>query len=113
MKKIEAIVRHAKLNQITDALLTNGIKGMNMTDIKGFGRQLGHNDLHGKQEVRAPIYLPMVKLEIVLDAQLVDKAIAIIQKNAFTGQVGDGKIFVSAVENVVRIRTNQSGKEAI
>ncbi len=111
MKKIEAIIKPFKLDEVKDALQNAGISGMTVSEVKGFGRQKGHTELYrGGEEVD---FLPKIKLEIVVPDDLVQPVIARIEQTAKTGRIGDGKIFVSAIEEVVRIRTGERGKEAL
>ena len=112
MKKIEAIIKPFKLEEVKDGLSRMGIKGMTVTDVKGFGRQRGHKEVYRGAEYQVD-FVPKVKLEIVLDSKLVPQVLALIQEKARTGKIGDGKIFVIPVEEVVRIRTGETGKEAI
>jgi len=112
MKKIEAIVRHYKLEEIKNALTAAGVQGMTVSEVRGFGRQRGHKEQYRGAEYTVD-FLPKVKMELVVSDDLVKVAIDTIIKNARTGQVGDGKIFVTALEQVIRIRTGESGSEAI
>jgi nitrogen regulatory protein P-II 1 len=112
MKKLEITIRHSRLNAVKDGLLALGVRGMSITDIKGFGRQGGHTEIYRGNEIQVD-FVPKVKMEIVMKAELVDKAIDVIRQHACTGQVGDGKIFVLPVENVIRIRTDERGVCAI
>lgn len=112
MKKIEAIIKPSKLDEVKDALARLGVKGMTVTEVKGFGRQRGHREVYRGAEYQID-FVPKIKLEIVVDSELVPQAIGIIQQKARTGEIGDGKIFVIPVETVVRIRTGEVGKEAI
>jgi nitrogen regulatory protein P-II 1 len=112
MKKIEAIVRHYKLEEIKNALTAAGVQGMTVSEVRGFGRQRGHKEQYRGAEYTVD-FLPKVKMELVVSDDLVTTAIDTIIKNARTGQVGDGKIFVTALEQVIRIRTGESGSEAI
>lgn len=112
MKKIEAIIKPFKLEEVKDALQEIGIKGMTVTEVKGFGRQKGHIELYRGAEYDIT-FIPKVKMEIVVPDELLEKAISIIEKNARTGNIGDGKIFVSTLEEVIRIRTGERGEEAI
>lgn len=112
MKKIEAIIRTYKLDEVKDALNEVGIHGMTVTDVKGFGRQKGYIEVYrGKEyEVR---FLPKVKIEVIVSDALAEKVIATIADKAKTGSVGDGKIFVYTIEDVIRIRTGERGESAI
>jgi nitrogen regulatory protein P-II 1 len=112
MKKIEAIIRHFKLEDVKNALVENGISGMTITEVRGFGRQKGHTEMYRGTEYRVD-FVPKVKIEVVVDDAKVQSALATIVKVAQTGQVGDGKIFVSSLEDCVRIRTGETGSGAI
>lgn len=112
MKKIEAIVRHFKLEDVKNALIEKGITGMTVTEVRGFGRQRGHTEMYRGTEYRVD-FVPKVKIEAVVDDNKVKPAIDAIVKVAQTGQVGDGKIFVSALEDTVRIRTGETGHDAL
>ncbi len=112
MKKIEAIVRHHKLDDVKEALVGVGLQGMTITEVRGFGRQRGHTETYRGTEYRVD-FVPKVKIELVVGADAVTKAVAAIVDAAKTGQVGDGKIFVSELTDVVRVRTGESGKAAI
>ncbi len=112
MKKIEAIVKPFKLDEIREALGDVGIAGMTVTEVKGFGRQKGHTELYRGAEYQVD-FLPKVKIEIVLDDERVEMAVETILKTAKTGKIGDGKIFIFNVEQAIRIRTSEYGDEAI
>ena len=112
MKKIEAIVRHFKLEDVKNALIEKGITGMTITEVRGFGRQKGHTEMYRGTEYRVD-FVPKVKVEVAVDDSKLKSAIDAIVKAAQTGQVGDGKIFVSELKDVVRIRTGETGNEAI
>ncbi len=112
MKKIEAIIKPFKLDEVKEALHEIGLQGMTVTEAKGFGRQKGHTELYRGAEYVVD-FLPKVKIEIVMDDGLVDRAIEAITQAARTGRIGDGKIFVSTIEEVLRIRTGEKGSEAI
>ncbi len=112
MKKIEAIIKPFKLDEVKDALANIGIKGMTINEVKGFGRQKGHAELYRGAEYVVD-FIPKIKVEIIVQDDLSDEAMTIIEKTARTGKIGDGKIFVSHVEDVVRIRTGQRGEGAI
>lgn len=112
MKKIEAIVKPFKLDDVREALADVGIAGMTVTEVKGFGRQKGHTELYRGAEYQVD-FLPKVKIEIVIDDDRVDVAIETILKSAKTGKIGDGKIFVTTVEQAIRIRTSEQGDEAL
>ncbi|WP_031482130.1 P-II family nitrogen regulator [Maridesulfovibrio frigidus] len=112
MKKIEIIIRPFKLDEMKESLSEIGIKGMTITDVKGFGRQRGHKEVYRGAEYQVD-FLPKIKLEVVVDESMLDETIETVLKTARTGQVGDGKIFVTPVDEVVRIRTGESGSEAL
>jgi len=112
MKKIEAIIKPFKLDEVREALSEVGISGLTVTEVKGFGRQKGHTELYRGAEYVVD-FLPKIKIEIVVATDSVDQAIEAIIKAARTGKIGDGKIFVTAVEQVVRIRTGETGESAI
>jgi|WetSurMetagenome_2_1015567.scaffolds.fasta_scaffold582863_2 nitrogen regulatory protein P-II 1 len=112
LKKIEAIVKPFKLDEVKDALNDLGIKGMTISEVKGFGRQKGHTEIYRGAEYVID-FLPKVKIEIVVDETMAGKVVEVIQKSARTGKIGDGKIFVIPVDEVIRIRTGEQGKEAI
>ena len=112
MKKVEAIIKPFKLDEVKEALHEIGIKGITVTEAKGFGRQKGHTELYRGAEYVVD-FLPKVKVEVVMDDGLVERAIESIQSAAETGRIGDGKIFVTPIEEVVRIRTGEKGADAI
>jgi nitrogen regulatory protein P-II 1 len=112
MKKIEAIIKPFNLDAVKDALNAIGIQGMTVTEVKGFGRQKGHVELYRGAEYDIS-FVPKVKMEIVVAEALVERAVTTIQEKAKTGKIGDGKIFVTAVERVVRIRTGETGEAAL
>ncbi len=112
MKKLEIITRPFKIGEIKQALTTLGIKGMTLTEVKGFGRQHGHKEIYRGAEYQVD-FLSKVKMEIVLEDEMVEKAVEVVVGAARTGKVGDGKIFVYPVENAVRIRTGETGDKAI
>jgi nitrogen regulatory protein P-II 1 len=112
MKKIEAIIKPFKLDEVKEALHEIGLQGLTVTEAKGFGRQKGHTELYRGAEYVVD-FLPKVKIEVVLDDVMVDRAIEAIQQAAHTGRIGDGKIFVTNVEEAIRIRTGERGKDAI
>lgn len=112
MKKVEAIIKPFKLDEVKDALTQIGIKGNTVTEVKGFGRQKGHTELYRGAEYVVD-FLPKIKLEVVVPDDLVDKVIETIVSSAKTGRIGDGKIFVTPVSEVVRIRTGERGEDAI
>ena len=112
MKKVEAVIKPFKLDEVKEALHEIGIQGLTVTEAKGFGRQKGHTELYRGAEYVVD-FLPKVKIEMVMDDALVERAVEAIQQAAHTGRIGDGKIFISQVEEVVRIRTGERGVEAI
>lgn len=112
MKKIDAIIKPFKLEDVKEALAAVGVEGMTVTEVKGFGRQKGHTEIYRGSEYTVD-FLPKIKLEIVLDDDRVQGAIDSIVKSAKTDKIGDGKVFVSSVEEVTRIRTGETGAEAI
>jgi nitrogen regulatory protein P-II 1 len=112
VKKIEAIVKPFKLEEVKDALAALGIQGMTVIEVKGFGRQKGHTEIYRGSEYVVD-FLPKVKIELVLADNLLTPAVEAITKAAKTGKIGDGKIFVSNVENAIRIRTNETGEQAV
>ncbi len=112
MKKIEAIIRPFKLDDVKDGLMEIGVKGMTISEVRGFGRQKGHTELYRGNEYRID-FLPKIKVEIVVENNMLDQAIDTILEKAKTDKIGDGKIFVTNLEEVVRIRTGESGEEAI
>jgi len=112
MKKIEAIIKPFKLEEVKDALAEVGIEGMTVTEVKGFGRQKGHTEIYRGSEYTVD-FLPKIKLEAVVADNRVDAAVSAIIKAAKTGKIGDGKVFVSTVEQVVRIRTEEKGEAAV
>lgn len=112
MKKIEAVIKPFKLDEVREALSEVGVSGLTVTEVKGFGRQKGHTELYRGAEYVVD-FLPKVKIEIVVAESAVEGAIDAIVKAARTGKIGDGKIFVTSVEQVVRIRTGETGEEAV
>jgi nitrogen regulatory protein P-II 1 len=112
MKKIEAIIKPFKLDEVKDSLHDLGIQGMTVTEVKGFGRQKGHTEIYRGSEYTVD-FLPKLKLEVVVADAQVEAAVAAIIKGAKTGKIGDGKIFVSTVEQVIRIRTEEKGEAAV
>ena len=112
MKKIEAIIKPFKLDEVKDGLSGLGVKGLTVTEVKGFGRQRGHKEVYRGAEYQVD-FVSKIKIEIVMESGLVAEAVKIIQEKARTGQIGDGKIFIIPVEEAVRIRTGETGKEAI
>ena len=112
MKKIEAIIKPFKLDEVKDALSELGIQGMTVIEAKGFGRQKGHTEIYRGSEYTVD-FLPKLKIEIVITDDVVERAVAAIIKGARTGKIGDGKIFVSNIEEAVRIRTEEKGEQAV
>ncbi len=112
MKMVTAVIKPFKLDDVRDALGDIGVKGITVTEVKGFGRQKGHTELYRGAEYIVD-FLPKIKIEAAVDDSLVDQVIEAISKSANTGKIGDGKIFVTAVEQVIRIRTGESGVNAL
>ena len=112
MKKIEAIIKPFKLDEVKDALNAIGIQGMTVTEVKGFGRQKGHVELYRGAEYDIS-FIPKVKIEVVVADSMVEKVLSTIMEKAKTGKIGDGKIFISKLEEIVRIRTGEKGEIAI
>ena len=112
MKKIEAIIKPFKLEEVKDALASVGIEGMTVSEVKGFGRQKGHTEIYRGNEYTVD-FLPKIKIEIVLPDNLVSGAVDAIVKAAKTGKIGDGKVFVSPMEDAIRIRTEERGERAV
>ena len=112
MKKIEAIIKPFKLDEVKEALQEVGLKGMTVTEVKGFGRQKGHTELYRGAEYVVD-FLPKVKIELILEDEMVEKAVEAIRSSAQTGRIGDGKIFVSSIEDAIRIRTGERGDAAV
>ncbi len=112
MKKIEAIIRPFKIDDVREALSEIGVKGMTLTEVKGYGRQKGHTEMYRGSEYTID-FLPKVKIEIIASDSMVERIVSTIIKVAKTGQVGDGKIFITPVEEVIRVRTEESGDDAI
>jgi nitrogen regulatory protein P-II 1 len=112
MKKIEAVIKPFKLDEVKEALQEVGIQGITVTEAKGFGRQKGHTELYRGAEYVVD-FLPKVKIEIVIADDLVNKAVEAIKTAAYTGRIGDGKIFISTIEQAIRIRTGESGNDAL
>lgn len=112
MKKIEAVIKPFKLDDVKDALSEAGVKGLTVVEAKGFGRQKGHTELYRGAEYVVD-FLPKVKVEVVVDDTQVERVIEAIQKAAHTGRIGDGKIFISPVEEAIRIRTGEAGPDAL
>ncbi|QDU41302.1 Nitrogen regulatory protein P-II [Maioricimonas rarisocia] len=112
MKKIEAIIRHFKLEEVKDALTQIGVQGMTVSEVRGFGRQKGHKEQYRGAEYTVD-FLPKVKMEVIVDDDDAKKVIDTILQTARTGQIGDGKIFVSALDEAIRIRTGETGGESL
>ena len=112
MKKIEAVIKPFKLDEVKTALSAIGIAGMTISEVKGFGRQRGHKEVYRGTEYQVDL-VPKIHLSIVVDTALVEKVVDAIREAAYTGKIGDGKIFVSSLEQVVRIRTGETGSDAI
>jgi nitrogen regulatory protein PII len=112
MKKIEAIIKPFKLEEVKDALGEIGIEGMTVTEVKGFGRQKGHTEIYRGSEYTVD-FLPKIKIEIVIPDDKLDEAVEAIVKTAKTGKIGDGKVFVSTIDEAVRIRTEEKGVAAV
>jgi nitrogen regulatory protein P-II 1 len=112
MKKIEAIIKPFKLDEVREALSEVGASGLTVTEVKGFGRQKGHTELYRGAEYVVD-FLPKIKIEVVVPASILDAAVEAIVKSAHTGKIGDGKIFITSVEQVIRIRTGETGEAAI
>ncbi len=112
MKKIEAIIRPFKLDDVKEALLEEGVKGLTISEVRGYGRQKGHKETYRGSEYRIE-FVPKIKIEIVVPNILLEKVIDAIVRTAKTGQVGDGKIFISDISDVIRIRTEESGEAAL
>jgi len=112
MKKIEAIVKPFKLDEVKNALTKIGVQGMTITEVKGFGRQKGHTEVYRGAEYTID-FIPKIKIDLIVSDELVPQVIETIERAARTGKIGDGKIFLSPVEEVIRIRTGERGKDAI
>ena len=112
MNKIEAIIKPFKLDDVKEALAGIGVKGLTISEVKGFGRQRGHKEVYRGAEYQVD-FVSKIKIEVVMESDLVPEAVKVIQERAHTGQIGDGKIFILPVEEVIRIRTGETGKEAI
>jgi len=112
MKKIEAVIKPFKLDEVKDALNEIGIQGMTVTEVKGFGRQKGHVELYRGAEYDVS-FIPKVKIEVVVGDAIADKVVATIMEKAKTGKIGDGKIFITKIEEIIRIRTGEKGEPAI
>ena len=112
MKKVEAIIKPFKLDEVKDALQEAGLQGITVIEAKGFGRQKGHTELYRGAEYVVD-FLPKVKIEVVMEDELLDAAVEAIQQTAHTGRIGDGKIFVSTIDEAIRIRTAETGHDAL
>lgn len=112
MKKVEAIVRHFKLEDVKNALAEQGVHGMTITEVRGFGRQKGHTEMYRGTEYTVD-FVPKVKLEVAVPDDVLSKVLDTIMRTAQTGQIGDGKIFVTNLENTIRIRTGETGEQAL
>ncbi len=112
MKKIEAIIKPFKLEDVKDALSALGVEGMTVSEVKGFGRQKGHTEIYRGSEYTVD-FLPKIKIEVVLADSMVANAVDAVVKAAKTGKIGDGKVFVSNIENAIRIRTEETGEQAV
>jgi len=112
MKKIEAIIRPFRIDDVREGLAELGVKGMTLTEVKGYGRQKGHTELYRGSEYQID-FLPKIKLEIIVTDDMVEKVVDVIIKTAKTGQIGDGKIFLYPVEDAIRVRTGESGEDAL
>jgi nitrogen regulatory protein P-II 1 len=112
MKKIEAIIRPFRIDDVRESLSEIGVKGMTLTEVKGYGRQKGHTELYRGSEYKID-FLPKIKLEVVVPDTMADKVVDTILRAAKTGQVGDGKIFISTVDDAIRVRTGESGEDAL
>ena len=112
MKMLKCIIQPHKLEQVKDALNNIGIKGMTVTEVKGYGRQRGHKEIYRGLEYNI-FFLPKIEIEVALDDTLVDEAVKVVLENARTGHIGDGKIFIMDVQNVIRIRTGEEGQDAL
>lgn len=112
MKKIEAIIKTFKLDDVKEGLSSLGVKGLTVSEVKGFGRQRGHKEIYRGAEYQVD-FVPKIKIEVVMEKEMVPNAVQVIQEKAATGQIGDGKIFILPIEEVIRIRTGEKGKDAI
>jgi nitrogen regulatory protein PII len=112
MKKVEAIIRPFKLEDVKEVLVEEGVRGLTISEVRGYGRQKGHTETYRGSEYRIE-FVPKIKIEVVVEDSKVEKIVDAILKSAKTGQVGDGKIFIYNVEDLVRIRTGESGKDAL
>ena len=112
MKKVEAIIKPFKLDDVKDGLSQVGVKGLTVTEVRGFGRQRGHREVYRGAEYQVD-FVSKLKIEVVMEDEMLAEAVKVIQERAKTGQIGDGKIFIYTVEDAIRIRTGETGKEAI
>ncbi|GBD88400.1 nitrogen regulatory protein P-II [bacterium BMS3Abin03] len=112
LKKVEAIIRPFKLDEVKEALVEEGVRGMTISEVRGYGRQKGHTETYRGSEYRIE-FIPKIKIEVVVDESNVEKVVDAILKTAKTGQVGDGKIFIYDLNEVIRIRTDESGESAL
>lgn len=112
MKKIEAIIKPFKLDDVKDAILKLGVSGITITEVKGFGRQKGHKEIYRGAEYVVD-FLPKIRIEVVVSSDIVPRVLDVIKENAYTGEIGDGKIFVMPVEKAIRIRTGEEDRDAI
>jgi nitrogen regulatory protein P-II 1 len=112
MKKIEAIIRPFKLDEVKEALIEEGVKGLTISEVRGYGRQKGHTETYRGAEYQIE-FVPKIKIEVIVDDKLLDKTVDAILRTAKTGQVGDGKIFISDIKDAIRIRTEESGTQAL
>ena len=112
MKKVEAVIKPFKLDEVKDELNKIGVMGLTVSEVKGYGRQKGHTELYRGAEY-AVDFLPKIKIEVIINDDLIDNVIEVIKQKAQTGRIGDGKIFVSTIEEIVRIRTGETGENAL
>lgn len=112
MKKVEAIIRPFKIDEVKEALLEEGVRGLTITEVRGYGRQKGHKEVYRGSEYQIE-FVPKIKIEVVVDDNIVERVVDAILKTAKTGQVGDGKIFIYDIADVIRIRTDESGSSAL
>ena len=112
MKKIEAIIKPFKLDDVKDAVLKLGVSGMTMTEVKGFGRQKGHNEIYRGAEYVVD-FLPKIKLEVAVKDDIATRVIEAVKENAYTGEIGDGKIFITSLEKAIRIRTGEEDEDVL
>jgi nitrogen regulatory protein PII len=112
MKKVEAIIKTFKLDDVKEGLSSVGVKGLTVSEVKGFGRQRGHKEIYRGAEYQVD-FVPKIKIEVVVESEQLSDVVKVIQEKALTGKIGDGKIFILPVEEVIRIRTGERGKDAI